>query len=229
MTLRMKIGTSFVGASIVLLIAVAIVRFDCDSWRGGGFSAAGAELPRIREVLSLKRGMSVADIGAGSGDLTVVLAAEVGASGHVFSTDVDPMAIEQIRARIAAAGLAQVTVVQATTGSTGLPLNCCDAVVVRRVYHHLSDPAAINVDLLRAMKPGAVLAVIDFPPTLSWLWPWPPQGVPNNRHGHGVAADTVVGEVTGGGFELVKLHDDWPGRGPLGSYCAVFRKTPTPL
>jgi hypothetical protein len=39
-----------------------------------------------------------------------------------------------------------------------------------------------------------------------------------------VTADIVVGEVTAGGFELVQLVDDWPGRGPFVSYCAVFRK-----
>jgi hypothetical protein len=69
-----------------------------------------------------------------------------------------------------------------------------------------------------------VLAVIDFPPTLSWLWPWPPRGVPQNRHGHGVEARLVVEEVVASGFELIQVIDDWPGRGPLTSYCAVFRK-----
>jgi SAM-dependent methyltransferase len=105
-----------------------------------------------------------------------------------------------------------------------LPANCCDAIVLRRVYHHLSDPAATNADLLRSLRPGAVLAVIDFAPTLGWLWPWPPQGVPKNRKGHGVTAEIVVGEVTASGFDFVQLRHHWPGRGPLASYCAVFRK-----
>jgi hypothetical protein len=43
--------------------------------------------------------------------------------------------------------------------------------------------------------------------------------------GHGVAAGLVVDEVTASGFALAKMIDDWPGRGPLESYCAVFRKT----
>ena len=44
-----------------------------------------------------------ADVGAGRGELTVALAAEVGPSGQVFSTDIDTVALEQIRARVAAA------------------------------------------------------------------------------------------------------------------------------
>jgi SAM-dependent methyltransferase len=224
----MSIGKRMATAILLVLIAsillVLVGRLGCDTWRGAGFSLGGPEMPRLREVLTLRAGISVADVGAGRGELTAALAAEVGPSGQVFSTDIDPKALEQIRARVAAAPLPNVTVVQAHASDTGLPMNCCDAVVLRRVYHHLSDPAATNVELLRAVRPGGILAVIDFPPTLSWLWPWPPTGVPRNRNGHGVAAGLVVDEVTASGFALVNVIDDWPGRGPLESYCAVFRK-----
>jgi SAM-dependent methyltransferase len=220
MSTRKRLAT----AILLVLIVVLIAWLGCDTWRGGGFSLDGPEMPRLRAVLTLRPGMSVADVGAGGGELTVALATEVGPTGQVFSTDVDPNALEQIRARVTAAALQNVTVVQARAGDTGLRLKCCDAVILRRVYHHLSDPAATNVELLRALRPGGVLAIIDFPPTLSWLWPWPPKGVPRNRSGHGVAAGLVVDEVTASGFDLVKVIDDWPGRGPLESYCALFLK-----
>jgi SAM-dependent methyltransferase len=220
----MKSG-KYIAVSIVLVVIIVVIAgVGFDRWRGGGFSAAGPEMPRLRQVLNLKSGMAVADVGAGGGDLTLALAADVGLAGRVFSSDIDPSALEQIRRRVDAAGLRNVTLVEAGAQTTGLPANCCDAIVLRRVYHHLSDPASTNADFLRSMRPGAVLAVIDFPPMLAWLWPWPPEGVPKNRNGHGVMADIVVGEVTAGGFELVQLFDDWPGRGPLASYCAVFRK-----
>jgi SAM-dependent methyltransferase len=216
----MSIGKRLATATLFVLIA----SLGCNTWRGAGFRLDGPEMPRLREVLTLRPGMSVADVGAGRGELTVALAAEVGPSGQVLSTDIDPKALEQIRARVAAAALRNVTVVQAHASDTGLPLNCCDAVILRRVYHHLSDPAATNVDLLRAVRRGGVLAIIDFPPMFSWLWPWAPKDTPGNRTGHGVAASLVVDEVTAGGFTLVKVIEDWPGRGPLKSYCAIFRK-----
>jgi SAM-dependent methyltransferase len=50
------------------------------------------------------------------------------------------------------------------TSESGLPAACCDAIVLRRVYHHLSDPAAINASLLPSLRPGGLLAVIDLPP-----------------------------------------------------------------
>jgi SAM-dependent methyltransferase len=210
-------------ATIGLLVLI-VLAVGCDTWRGPGFRASGPELPRLRQELALAPGMSLADVGAGQGELTVALAAEVGPSGRVYATDIDSEALEQIRARVAAAGLRNVTVLPARERDTGLPTSCCDAVVLRRVYHHLTDPAATNVDLLRTLRPGGVLAIIDFPPMFSWRWPWSPPDRAGNRTGHGVAAGVVVKEVTAGGFTLVKVLEDWPGRGPLTSYCAIFRK-----
>jgi SAM-dependent methyltransferase len=215
----------YISISMVLIVIMASIAWTgVGRWRGGGFSATVPEMPRVRQVLNLKAGMSVADVGAGGGDLTLALAAEVGPAGRVFSSDIDPSALDQIRRRVEAAGLRNVTLIETNPHTTGLPANCCEAIVLRRVYHHLSDPAAMNADLLRSLRPGAVLAVIDFAPTLGWLWPWPPQGVPKNRKGHGVTAEIVVGEVTASGFDFVQLRHHWPGRGPLASYCAVFRK-----
>ena len=211
------------GATAIILLVV-LLGAGCNNWRGFGFRASGPEMPRLRQVLALKPGMSVADVGAGKGEVTVALAAEVGPRGHVFSTEIDTEALEQIRAVVAAAARENVTVVQAHAHETGLPTRCCDAILLRRVYHHLTHPATTNTDLLRALRPGGVLAVIDFPPTLSWLWPWPPRGVPQNRRGHGVEARLVVEEVVASGFELIQVIDDWPGGAPLTSYCAVFRK-----
>src|SRR4030095_9062254 len=93
---------------------------------------------------------SVAAVGAVRGELTVALAADVGPSGLVFSTDVDTHALEQIRARVAAAALRNVTVVQAHARDTGLPTSCCDAMVPPRVYSHLNAPRGTQIHLLRA-------------------------------------------------------------------------------
>jgi SAM-dependent methyltransferase len=129
-SLPMSVGKRLATAILLVLMLVLIARLGCDTWRGAGFRLGGSEMPRLREALTLRPGMSVADVGAGGGELTVALAAEVGPSGQVFSTDIDPKALEQIRARVAAAALRNVTVVQAYASDTGLPMNCCDAMVL---------------------------------------------------------------------------------------------------
>ena len=137
----------------------------------------------------------------------------MGSSGRVFSTEIDPARLTRLRDAAGRAGLENVTVVEAQSRETGLPPNCCEAIVLRRVYHHLSEPSSINASLLQSLRPGGVLVIIDLPPPFSWL-----------RGSLGVPAQAVIDEVKASGFESVRLISDWPGRGPLQSYCAVFRR-----
>ena len=183
------------------------------TWTGGGFDASGPEMPRLKEALALKAGMVVADVGAGKGELTLALAAAVGPAGHVYSSEIDPDRLRALRQKVADAGLGNVTFVEAKSSDAGLPAGCCDAIVLRRVYHHVTEPAATNASLLRALRPGG-LAVIDIPPPFFFL----------ERSSLGIAPQIVIDEVTASGFQLLQLRTDWPGRGPLESYCALFRK-----
>lgn len=197
--------------TVALLVPTLIS--GCGSWSGFGFDASGPEMPRLKEALALHAGMVVADVGAGKGQLTRALAGTVGPGGHVFSTEIDPDRLQALRAMRADVNLGSVTIVEAKERDSGLPAGCCEAIVLRRVYHHLTDPAAINASLLRALRPSGLLAVIDMPPPFFI-----------GRGGLGVPAQSVVDEVTASGFEMLQLYSDWPGRGPLASYCALFRK-----
>jgi ubiquinone/menaquinone biosynthesis C-methylase UbiE len=194
------------------LLASALIS-GC-SWPGGGFNASGPEMPRLTEALALKAGMVVADVGAGKGELTLALAAAVGSAGHVYSSEIDPGRLRALREKIAGTGLGNVTLVEAKSSDSGLPAGCCDAIVLRRVYHHVTEPTGTNASLLRALRPGGLLAVIDIPPPLFFL----------QRSSLGIAPQIVIDEVTASGFQMVQLRTDWPGRGPLESYCALFRK-----
>jgi ubiquinone/menaquinone biosynthesis C-methylase UbiE len=197
---------------ITIMVLLAAACAGCQ-WTGFGFRADGRELPQLRQVLALQDGKTVADVGAGKGQLTFALAREVGPKGRVFSTEIDAARLKQLRDAVTAAGLGNVTVVEARAEDSGLAPDCCDAIVLRRVYHHLTHPESINASLLKALRPGGVLVVIDFPPPFFW-----------SRGSLGVPAKAVLDEVARSGFELLRLNEDWPGRGPLGSYCAVFRK-----
>jgi SAM-dependent methyltransferase len=106
-----------------------------------------------------------------------------------------------------------------------LPADCCDAIILRRVYHHLTDPADTDRGLLRALRAGGQLAVLDFRPSIL-LWPWTPRGLPPNREGHGISPITVVSELEHAGFEYVGMDDPWPGSSFLSSYCVMFKKAP---
>ena len=202
-----------ISSRALALLASALIS-GCGSHTGGGFDASGPEMPRLAETLVLRKGMVVADVGAGKGQLTLALAEAVGPAGRVFSSEIDPDRLRAVREAATEAGLSNVTVVEAKASESGLPAGCCDAIVLRRVYHHLTDPAATNASLLRALRPGGLLAVIDIPPLFFFV----------DRSSLGIAPKIVIDEVTASGFEMLRVRTDWPGRGPFESYCAVFRK-----
>jgi SAM-dependent methyltransferase len=110
-------------------------------------------------------------------------------------------------------------VLQAAEKQTNLPNECCDGIVLRRVYHHLTAPVEMDASLLRSLKPGGELAIIDFAPQ-KWLSESDPvKGVPANRGGHGIPKNILIEELTAAGFKVDKVFDDWPD-----GYCVVFRK-----
>jgi predicted O-methyltransferase YrrM len=176
-----------------------------------------AESVRLAQVLDLGPAATVAEIGAGAGEMTVAMAERLGAKGRMYSTELDRDRVRDIREAVARAGMRNVTVLEAAERDTNLPAACCDAVFMRRVYHDLTEPAAIDTSLFLAVRSGGLVAVIDFPPHGGV----PSRGVPANRTGHGVAAPLVVEELTRAGFEHLRTID-WTS----GMFLALFRKPP---
>src|SRR5207245_7976117 len=96
--------------------------FDADStFALTGCSHKRADADRLAALLQIKPGMVVADVGAGSGWMTVIMAGLVGPKGHVFATEIDARELGKIRIAVAAAHLDTVTVIQSTASDTGLP------------------------------------------------------------------------------------------------------------
>jgi ubiquinone/menaquinone biosynthesis C-methylase UbiE len=159
---------------------------------------------RLVTALKLHAGQTVADIGAGGGQLAIALAREVGPSGHVYATELDTDRLRDIRRATGSAGLNNVSVIEAHATRTNLPERCCDALVLRRVYHHFDDPHLMNASLRQSLKPGGLLAVIDFEPDSA------ESADPSNRDTgdqHGVTSATVVRELSQAGFEVVAVEE----------------------
>jgi ubiquinone/menaquinone biosynthesis C-methylase UbiE len=192
---------------------------------------AEGEAERLARLLALAPAASVADIGAGDGSFAVELAAEVGPEGRVYATELEAEKLDAIRARAREAGVANVLVRGAKVDATNLPEACCDAIVMRHVYHHLTEPAAVNRDVLRALAPGGRFVVVDFPPTW-YLRLFTPEGVGEERSRHGIAVADALAELRAAGFEPVEVIEafraSWIGPD---SYALVLRRasaTPAP-
>ena len=166
--------------------------------------ATESEIDHLADILELKPGSLVADVGAGSGEVSIAIATRVRPYGIVYATEIDPMLLERIRGAAQKGNADNVVVIAAAEHDTGLPPSCCDAIFLREVYHHLTDPIGIDRALYRAMRPGARLAIIDYEPT-ERPGERASAGVPEqNRGGHGVPQRLVAEELTKSGFELVE-------------------------
>ncbi len=187
----------------------------------GQSKAAELEVPELTKLFELKPGMTVADVGAGFGAWTVRLSRVVGPGGRVFATDIGEPQLAALRDAVQREGLTNVTVLAGGTDTTNLPALCCDAILIRDAYHHLTQPAAIVKSLAAALKPGGRLAVIDFPPRAQSDVP---SGGPADRLGHGVPPEVVEREV-GAVLTHVRTIAAWmPASQPASLYLVLFRK-----
>jgi ubiquinone/menaquinone biosynthesis C-methylase UbiE len=182
-------------------------------------AASKDEIARLRQEMAWKAGQTIADVGAGEGEIGIAAAVVVGTNGRVYLTELDEQKRKTLEETVSQKGLNDAVVLQAAEKQTNLPDNCCDAIILRRVYHHLTAPAEMDASLLRSLKPGGELAVIDFAPR-KWLTESEPvKGVPANRGGHGIPQKILVEELTAAGFTVEKTLNDWPD-----GYCVLFRK-----
>jgi len=114
------------------------------------------------EVLKIAKGASVADIGAGSGYMTVRLAKRVGPTGTVYANDVQPQMLEMLRRRLEKEKIANVTLVQGAVDDPKLPPASVELELMVDVYHELSQPQAMLRGLRQALKPGGRLVLLEY-------------------------------------------------------------------
>jgi ubiquinone/menaquinone biosynthesis C-methylase UbiE len=150
------------------------------------------QVNRVMDILGLKPGSTVADIGAGSGWFTVRAAKRVGPSGMVYAVDINPAAISYINDRAKREHLENIRAIQGREDDPLLPDNSVDSVLLLKTYHEVAQPILLLEKLRRALKPGALVGVID-------------------RDGkgddHGVDRKVVVEEARAAGFRLVSTYD----------------------
>jgi SAM-dependent methyltransferase len=152
-------------------------------------------------VLKISKGASVADIGAGSGFMTVRLAARVGPTGRVFANDVQPQMLNILARRLSNSQITNVTLIEGTIDDPRLPPASVDLEIMVDVYHELSQPQAMLRHLREALKPGGRLVLLEYrkeDPTV----PIKPE--------HKMSVAEAKMEVEAEGFTLAKVDEALP-------------------
>lgn len=198
--------------SILVFLLATVFATGQDTWQKEG--------EELAILLRWHPGDTVAEIGAGRGELTSIAAERVGPLGKVYTTELDSERLADLREL--SAKQPNITAIKASESETNLPDLCCDSIYMRLVYHHFTKPSDMDSSLFRSLKHGGRLAIVDEEPGKGSTIP---EGVPKNRLGHGIPEKTLISELKHAGFKVQTTYKNWPGGGPHRMmYCVVFLK-----
>jgi SAM-dependent methyltransferase len=150
------------------------------------------QINRVMDILSIRSGKSVADIGAGSGWFTVRAAKRVGAAGAVYAVDINPEAVRYISDRAGKEKLANVKEILSKPDDPLLPRDSVDAVLLLKTYHEVAHPVELLRNLRASLRAGAKVGVIDRN---------------GNGEDHGIGSDVVIREAKEAGYRLMEKYD----------------------
>jgi len=164
------------------------------------------EAGEVMNKAEIRKGMTVADIGAGEGYYTIRMAARVGKDGRVLAEDIFPAVRDQLAERVAREDLANVSVKLGEPNDPKLPDASFDRVVMVHMYHEIEQPYEFLWRLRPSLKPDGLVVVVDA-----------------NRptQNHGTPPALLKCEFAAVGYTQVDT-DDMPS---AGGYIATFRAT----
>ena len=136
-------------------------------WEGAQWlerrSRAREERPDLLlQALTIVPGMTVADVGAGTGYYTWQLAQRVGPGGRVYAVDVQPEMITLLERQMQQRRVTNVVSVLGSERDTRLPAASIDMAIMVDVYHELAYPSEVMDSLVRAMKPGGRIMFVEY-------------------------------------------------------------------
>jgi SAM-dependent methyltransferase len=121
---------------------------------------------QLVRLLSIESGMTVADIGAGSGYYVVRLSPIVGSNGRIIAEDIVPEYLRNLRNRVRDLGLQNVAIGRGEPHDPRLPAGSVDIAILVHMYHEIAQPYGLLYNLVPALKPDARVGIVDaFGPT----------------------------------------------------------------
>jgi SAM-dependent methyltransferase len=121
---------------------------------------------QLVRLLGIKSGMTVADIGAGSGYYVARLSPIVGSNGRIIAEDIVPDYLRSLRNRVRDLRLQNVAISRGEPHDPRLPAGSLDIAILVHMYHEIARPYALLYNLVPALKPDARVGIVDaFGPT----------------------------------------------------------------
>ncbi len=151
------IGKFFMGREIA-----RVMGWQGASWLERGLREREERTDLLVPALDLTAGMTVADVGAGTGYFTWRMAQAVAPGGQVYASDVQPEMIALLKRAMGERRIVNVLPVQAGVKDSGLKPGSLDLALLVDVYHELEYPFEVISGVVRALKPGARLVLVEY-------------------------------------------------------------------
>jgi len=150
----------------------------------------------VLDILGIRPGLVIGEVGAGHGRVTVHLAARVGDKGKVYANDIDSAAVDYLKTRCRRQGLANVEIILSLPDDARFPQNSLDLALMTWVYHHVDNPVPLLKSLLPSLKPWGIVALVE------------PKPEHSEKNGKVLTRSLVGEEARAAGFALDAVIED---------------------
>lgn len=154
---RFGTGKYYMGREIAPVVGHAEIR-----WIERPQRSEQENLPLLIKSLKLKPGMVVADIGAGSGVISLLMAEEVKPDGRVLAVDIQKAMLDRLRRKLEKRGIENVVPHRGAEKSPRLEPNSVDLALMVDVYHELQFPHEMMLAISKAVKPGGRVVLVEY-------------------------------------------------------------------
>jgi ubiquinone/menaquinone biosynthesis C-methylase UbiE len=150
---------------------------------------------KVMDVIGIKPGMTIGEIGAGEGYFTFKLAGKVGPTGKIYANDILDRCLRTIREKSTKQGLTNIITVKGKVADPLFPETQLDMAFMCYVIHDMEKPVEFLHNLQRYLKPGAPLVILERDPIK----------VPSAA-GHFFSREKLLRVIKEGGFTVVRTE-----------------------
>ena len=150
----------------------------------------------VMDLIGIRPGLVIGEVGAGRGRVTVHLAARVGNTGKIYANDIDTTAIDYLKERCRRQGISNVEIIQGLVDDARFPPNSLDLVFMAYVFHHVEKPVPLLQNLIPTLKPWGVVVMAERKPANT------------EKSARMLTRERVTQEARDAGFQLEILIED---------------------
>jgi len=150
---------------------------------------------QLIEVMGLKEGMVIADIGAGRGRMAVWFAAKVGDTGKVYANDINKNVLEYLENRCRKNNISNVVTVLGKSDDPLLPEGEVDMAFMVSTYHHLTNPIELMRNTIPCLKKDGIMIIVERDPAKTGM-----------SERESTSKGRLTKELNEAGYKLVKVN-----------------------